>query len=78
VETRALVDAEHACNASNHAADDTADHGPDRSRGTFAIPRAPFNPARNPLGLSQRGKRQSGGKRGNTDKTADHDKLQCA
>src|SRR6185437_8648399 len=45
VETRPLVDAEHAGDPSDHAADDTTDHGADRARGAFAIPRSPLNPA---------------------------------
>src|SRR5665213_1358780 len=72
VEARALVDAEHAGNSSDHAADDTPDHGTDRSCGTFAIARASFNPARHALGLRQRGYRQSGDKGGHSDKTANH------
>jgi hypothetical protein len=77
VETRPLIDAEHTGDAADHASDDTADHGADRSGGAFAVPRAAFNPARDALGLCDRGKRQracsDARKNSHSDKTAKHD-----
>ena len=73
VEPRPLVDAQHAVDAPNHAADDPADHGADRPGRAFAIPRASLNPAGNPLGLGQRGQRQTGGNDSHSNKTAKHD-----
>ncbi|MGA7995094.1 MAG: hypothetical protein WCA28_09305, partial [Bradyrhizobium sp.] len=49
-----------------------SDHGADRTGGSFAVSRAPLNPARDSLGLRHDGQRHDGGKGGNSDKAADH------
>jgi hypothetical protein len=68
-----LIDAEHASDAADHAANDTADDGADRTGCSFAIPRASLNSTGNPLGLGHDGERHGGGKDSYSDKTADHD-----
>jgi hypothetical protein len=49
----ALIDAQDSGDATDHAADDTADHCADGACGAFTIASASFDPARNPLGLGQ-------------------------
>ncbi len=40
--------------ATDHAADDTADHGADRTGSPLTVPCTSLDPARDPLGLRQR------------------------
>jgi hypothetical protein len=68
-----LIDAEHAGDATDHAANDTADDRADGTGCSFAIPCASFNSPGNPLGL-RHGRERHGGDEGSySDKTADHD-----
>jgi hypothetical protein len=69
----ALIDAEHAGDATDHAANHTADDRADGTRCSFAIPCASFNSPGNPLGLRHGGERHGGGESGYSDKAADHD-----
>ena len=68
-----LVDAQDACDTTDHAAYDTADHGADGTCGPFAISRAALDPTGDPLSLGHNGQRHGGDKGGYSDKTADHD-----
>jgi hypothetical protein len=68
-----LVDAEYASDATDHAANDTADDGADRTGCSFAIPRASLNSTGNPLGLRHNRQRHGGGKDSYSDKATDHD-----
>jgi hypothetical protein len=69
VKARTLVDAQDACDATNHAANDTTD----RTGSPFAISRAPLNPTGDPLSLGHHGQRHGGDKGSYSDETADHD-----
>ena len=73
VKARTIVDAQNAVDAADHAANDTADHGTDRTGGAFAISRASLNATGDPLGLRDDGQRHGGGNGSNSDKTTDHD-----
>jgi hypothetical protein len=68
-----IVHAQHPVDAADHAANDTADNGADRTGGSFALPRSPVNSTGDPLGLGHNRQRHGGGKGGNSNKTADHD-----
>jgi hypothetical protein len=68
-----LIDAENPGDATDHAANDTADDGADRTGCSFAIPRASLNSTGNPLGLRHNGERHGGGEDSYSDTTADHD-----
>jgi hypothetical protein len=76
VKAGTLIDAEHPGNATHYAADDTADHGTDRTGGAFAVAGASFDAARDPpvLGLRHKGKCNGGDEGSNSDKTTDHDR----
>jgi hypothetical protein len=73
VKARALVDAEDAVDAANHAAHDTADYGTDRTGVPCAFARASVNATDDALGLRCDGQRHGGGNGNNSDKTTDHD-----
>src|SRR5665213_1530076 len=73
VEARAVIDAENAVDATDHPANDAADHGADRTGRPFAFARASLNTARDPLGLRHDRQRNGGDNGSNSDKTADHD-----
>jgi hypothetical protein len=68
-----LIDAEHAGDATDHAANDPANDGADRTGSPLAVPRASLNPTGDPLGLRHDRERHGGDKGGNSDKAADHD-----
>jgi hypothetical protein len=68
-----LVDAKNPSDATDHAANHTADDGADRAGCPFAISRASLDPTGNPLGLCHDGERHGGDKGSNSDKAADHD-----
>jgi hypothetical protein len=73
VKAGAVIDAENAAHSTNHAANDTADHGAERTGGSFAISRSSFDPTGDPLRLRHDRKRDGGDKCSNSDKSADHD-----
>jgi hypothetical protein len=75
VEAGTLIDAEHPGHTTHHAADDTADHGTDRTGRAFALAGASLYATRDPvfLGLSYNRKRNGGDEGSNSDKTTDHD-----
>jgi len=73
VKARTLIDAQNAVDAPDHATDDTADDGTDRTGRSLALSGALVNSAGNPLGLRRKGKRHCGDKGSDTDKTPDHD-----
>ena len=60
---RTLVDAQNAGNAADHAANDAADHGADRTGGPLTVARASLDAAGDALGLGQRGNGEDGDKR---------------
>jgi hypothetical protein len=70
---RTLIDAENAGYSADHAADDTANHGADRTGRSFTVSRSALDPTGNSLAL--RGDRQRhGGDNGSySDKAANHD-----
>jgi predicted neutral ceramidase superfamily lipid hydrolase len=72
VEARALIDAQNAGDAADHAADHATNDGAYRAGSPFALSRASFNSARNALGLGYDRKRHHGEKGGYPDKTANH------
>jgi hypothetical protein len=73
VEAGTLIDAQNAGYPADHTANDAADNGTDRTRGSFAFSRASFNSTGNPLGLHYDRKRHEGGNSCYSDKTTDHD-----
>jgi hypothetical protein len=73
VKARSLVDAENPVNSSDHAANDAADHGADRTGRSLALSGALINSADDPLGLRHDRKRDGGNNGKNSDKAADHD-----
>jgi hypothetical protein len=70
---RTLIDAENAAYTTDHTANDAADDGTERPGSSFALSRAPLNPAGHTLGKGHDGQRQDGGNSGYSDKTADHE-----
>jgi hypothetical protein len=72
VKARTLVDAENAVDATDNTADDTTNHGAERTGGSLAIARAAFDPAGNSLGGRRDGQHYYGYKGGKSDKSADH------
>jgi hypothetical protein len=75
VKTGPLIDAEHPGNATHHAADDTADHGADRTGCAFTLAGASLHATGDPvvLGLCYNRKCDGGDEGSNSDKTTDHD-----
>src|SRR5437870_655237 len=71
----ALIDTEHAGNATYHAANGAADNGANRTGRTVALARAALDSTRYALGLSDNGNSHCGANGGSSDKTADHDEL---
>jgi hypothetical protein len=72
VKTRALIDAQNAGDAADHAADHATNDGAYRAGGPFALSRALFNSPRNALGLRNDRNRHHGENGGHPDKTANH------
>jgi hypothetical protein len=68
-----LLDAKNPGDATDHAANHTADDGADRSGRPFAFSRASLDPTRDPLGLRHDRESHGGDKGSNSDKAADHD-----
>jgi hypothetical protein len=73
VKAGTLVDAENPGDSTDHAANDAANDGADRTGCSFAISRASLNPPGDPLGLCRNRERHCGNKGSNSEKTADHD-----
>jgi len=71
-----LIAPQNPFHATHHAADDTADHGTDRTGGAFTLAGASLDAARDPsvLGLRHKGKCNGGDDGSNSDKTTDHDR----
>lgn len=72
METRTLIDAQHAGYAADHTTDGSADDGANRACSTLAFARTALHTARHALRLRNGRNRDHGKDGGSSDKTANH------